>query len=54
VECSINLFPELHGTSLFQRGETQVLTTAVVGTAALAKKTDQHEVEEQEMLTFPH
>ena len=31
IECDAGLFPRVHGSGLFQRGETQVLTLATLG-----------------------
>jgi len=32
ITCEVGLLPRVHGTGLFSRGETQVLTTATLGT----------------------
>ncbi|MEM7577588.1 MAG: polyribonucleotide nucleotidyltransferase [Planctomycetota bacterium] len=32
IECEVKLLPKVHGSGLFQRGETQALVTAVLGT----------------------
>ena len=32
IECEVSLLPRTHGSSLFQRGETQALVTATLGT----------------------
>jgi polyribonucleotide nucleotidyltransferase len=32
IECEVGLLPKVHGSGLFQRGETQALVTAVLGT----------------------
>lgn len=31
IDCEVGVLPRVHGTGLFQRGETQVLTTATLG-----------------------
>lgn len=33
LEMEVDIFPETHGSALFQRGETQALVTCVLGTA---------------------
>lgn len=33
IECAINVLPRVHGSALFQRGETQALITVTLGTA---------------------
>ncbi len=33
IECRINVLPRVHGSALFQRGETQALITVTLGTA---------------------
>ncbi len=33
IDCRINVLPRVHGSALFQRGETQALVTVTLGTA---------------------
>ncbi|MDO4587226.1 MAG: polyribonucleotide nucleotidyltransferase [Planctomycetia bacterium] len=33
IECQINVLPRVHGSAIFQRGETQALITVTLGTA---------------------
>jgi len=33
IECHVNVFPRVHGSAVFQRGETQALITVTLGTA---------------------
>jgi len=40
VWCEVNISPRAHGSGLFTRGETQVLTLATLGTPRDAKKLD--------------
>lgn len=40
IKCEVDLFKTLHGSSLFQRGETQVFCTATIGSLRSAKQMD--------------
>ncbi|XP_068682659.1 polyribonucleotide nucleotidyltransferase 1, mitochondrial-like isoform X1 [Montipora foliosa] len=40
IRCEVDLFKPLHGSSLFQRGETQVFCTATLGSLRSAKQSD--------------
>ncbi|HBT76744.1 MAG TPA: polyribonucleotide nucleotidyltransferase [Planctomycetaceae bacterium] len=40
IDCKINVLPRVHGSSLFQRGETQALITVTLGTARDEQKVD--------------
>jgi len=40
IECKINVLPRVHGSSLFQRGETQALITVTLGTARDEQRID--------------
>ncbi|EDO46783.1 predicted protein, partial [Nematostella vectensis] len=40
IDCDINLYKTLHGSSLFKRGETQVFSTATFGSVGSAAKVD--------------
>lgn len=40
IWCEVNVFPRAHGTGLFTRGETQVLTNATLGTPRDAQEID--------------
>ncbi|KAJ7365410.1 hypothetical protein OS493_005517 [Desmophyllum pertusum] len=40
IECEVDLFKSLHGSSLFQRGETQVFCTATLGSLNSARQLD--------------
>ncbi len=40
IECSVDLLPRVHGSALFQRGETQALITVTLGTARDEQRVD--------------
>ncbi len=40
ISCEVSLLPCAHGSSLFQRGETQALVTTVLGTSSDEQKID--------------
>ncbi|HEX3777767.1 MAG TPA: polyribonucleotide nucleotidyltransferase [Polyangiaceae bacterium] len=40
ISCEVGLLPRVHGSSLFQRGETQAIVTATLGTATDEQKID--------------
>ncbi len=40
ISCEVNLIPRAHGSGLFTRGETQVLTLATLGTPKEAQELD--------------
>jgi len=40
IKCEVDLFKSLHGSSLFQRGETQVFCTATLGSLRSARQRD--------------
>ncbi|MBX3128645.1 MAG: polyribonucleotide nucleotidyltransferase [Polyangiaceae bacterium] len=40
ITCEVGLLPRTHGSALFQRGETQALATATLGTAGDEQKID--------------
>lgn len=40
IECEIDVFPRVHGSALFQRGETQALITVTLGTGRDEQKVD--------------
>ena len=40
ISCEVSLLPCTHGSSLFQRGETQALVTTVLGTSSDEQKID--------------
>lgn len=35
IECAVGLLPRVHGSAMFKRGQTQVLTVATLGTPSL-------------------
>ena len=40
IDCGVDTFPALHGSSLFRRGETQVLCTITFDSLEAAAKAD--------------
>ena len=40
VSCEVGILPRTHGSGLFNRGETQVLSTVTLGSVALKQKLD--------------
>ena len=40
ISCDVGILPRTHGTGLFQRGETQVLTIVTLGPTSLKQKLD--------------
>ena len=40
ISCEVGLLPRVHGSALFQRGETQAIVTATLGTASDEQKID--------------
>jgi polyribonucleotide nucleotidyltransferase len=40
IVCEVGIFPRTHGSSLFQRGETQAAVTATLGTSSDEQKID--------------
>src|SRR5581483_11701733 len=40
LSCAVGILPRTHGTGLFQRGETQILTIATLGGVGEAQKID--------------
>mgnify|MGYP002623702601 CR=1 FL=1 len=40
IECEVDLLPRVHGSALFQRGETQALVTITLGTARDEQRVD--------------
>ena len=40
IDCKVNLLPRVHGSALFQRGETQALITVALGTTRDEQRVD--------------
>jgi polyribonucleotide nucleotidyltransferase len=40
ISCEVGILPRVHGSSLFQRGETQAIVTTTLGTASDEQKID--------------
>lgn len=49
ISCEVGLLPRVHGTGLFTRGQTQVLTALTLGATSEAQVVDNLEVDEKEM-----
>ncbi len=47
LSCDVGILPRTHGTGLFQRGETQVLTIATLGPMSMQQKLDTLSPEEK-------
>ncbi len=47
IECDIDLLPRTHGTGLFQRGQTQVMSVVTLGTLGDVQKLDDLTLEEE-------
>ncbi|MGD0899937.1 MAG: polyribonucleotide nucleotidyltransferase, partial [Thermoguttaceae bacterium] len=54
ITCSIDLLPRVHGSALFQRGETQALVTVTLGTGRDEQRVDglQEEYSQKFMLHY--
>jgi polyribonucleotide nucleotidyltransferase len=40
IECAVDIFPRVHGSAVFQRGETQALITVALGTGRDEQRVD--------------
>ena len=40
IECKVNLLPRVHGSAVFQRGETQAFVTVALGTGRDEQRVD--------------
>jgi len=49
ITCEVGLLPRVHGTGLFTRGQTQVLTALTLGATSEAQVVDNLEVDEKEL-----
>jgi polyribonucleotide nucleotidyltransferase len=54
ISCEVGLLPRVHGSSLFQRGETQALVTTTLGTSSDEQRVDgiQDEYSKKFMLDY--
>ncbi len=54
IECAVDLLPQVHGSAMFQRGETQSLMTVTLGTARDEQRVDglQDEFSKKFMLDY--
>ena len=53
ISCDVGILPRTHGTGLFQRGETQVLSIVTLGSMSAAQKLDTLAPGRQEALHAP-
>jgi polyribonucleotide nucleotidyltransferase len=49
ITCEVGVLPRVHGTGLFTRGQTQVLTALTLGATSEAQVIDNLEVDEKEL-----
>ncbi len=52
IECEVDVAPRVHGSALFTRGETQILSSATLGTTRMDMKVDNLGLDEKK--TFWH
>ncbi len=52
IECEVGLLPRTHGSSLFQRGETQALVTTTLGSVGDEQRVDNIDLKEQTSKSF--
>ena len=53
ISCAVGLLPRTHGSGLFTRGQTQVLTIATLGSVADEQKIDRLGLNEKQALHAP-
>src|SRR5690606_5110712 len=46
IECEVDVAPRVHGSALFTRGETQILSSVALGTARMDMKSDNLSLQE--------
>jgi len=54
LESEVDLLPRTHGSALFRRGQTQVLTVATLGTASEAQRLDGLDIAEESKRYMHH
>ncbi|MFB3112784.1 MAG: polyribonucleotide nucleotidyltransferase, partial [Gemmatimonadales bacterium] len=52
IECEVGILPRTHGSSLFQRGETQALVTTTLGSVGDEQRVDTIDLKEQTSKSF--
>lgn len=52
IECEVGILPRTHGSSLFQRGETQALVTTTLGSVGDEQRVDTIDSKEQTSKSF--
>src|ERR671933_281194 len=46
IECEVGVSPRTHGSALFTRGQTQIMTLLTLGTAKEGQRIDEHSLEQ--------
>ncbi|MCZ6858646.1 MAG: polyribonucleotide nucleotidyltransferase [Gemmatimonadetes bacterium] len=52
IECSVALLPRVHGSALFQRGETQALVTTTLGSVRDEQRVDNIDLKQETTKSF--
>jgi polyribonucleotide nucleotidyltransferase len=52
IECEIGLLPRVHGSALFQRGETQALVTTTLGSVSDEQRVDNIDLRQETSKSF--
>ena len=52
IECHIGVLPRVHGSAVFQRGETQALVTTTLGTVSDEQRVDNIDLKEETSKSF--
>ena len=52
IECEVGILPRTHGSSIFQRGETQALVTTTLGSVGDEQRVDTIDLKEQTSKSF--
>ncbi|MCZ6918413.1 MAG: polyribonucleotide nucleotidyltransferase [Gemmatimonadetes bacterium] len=52
IECQVSLLPRVHGSAVFQRGDTQALVTTTLGTVSDEQRVDNIDLKEETSKSF--
>ncbi len=52
IECSVGMLPRVHGSALFQRGETQALVTTTLGSVRDEQRVDNIDLKQETTKSF--
>ena len=52
IECEVGLLPRVHGSGLFQRGETQALVTTTLGSVSDEQRVDNIDLQQETSKSF--